>query len=99
NRFSELFPKCCLMRSTEVFAPRDRDSAFFEDLQSFIIRNPGERPADRLKLRNIPLKDLQLRSAPREDTLDNVLDELLAQCHIVVQIGVSHFGLDHPELR
>ena len=58
----------------------------------------GKRSLHALELRHVAFEDLQLAAPLVEHAADDGHEEPLGQLHHVVEVGVGHLRLDHPEL-
>src|SRR5262249_35787762 len=93
-----------LIGSTEVTAPlklvlelalRVR---ILEHLYCIVVLKPWKWRGDLFQFRHISLKLRELSAPVLQHPMHDERDELFRQHHYVVQIGIRHFGLDHPKL-
>jgi hypothetical protein len=74
-------------------------SPLLQVLHGIVVRHARERSLDRFEFRDVAFEHLQLFAALIENAADHVEDHLLGDALDVFEVGISHLGLHHPELR
>ena len=99
HRPVELFGQNRFIASAEIIPVLKIHTLLVQNLRSFIVRDSGKRRDDSFQRCCIPIQALQLFLPILQHPLDDERNEIFRQDHAVVQVRVSHLGLDHPELR
>ena len=87
-----------LVGTAEVAAPFKRQPFGLEGLHRIVVGDARKRFLHRFELRQVTFEDLELALAVLEHASDDRDNQVLGEIHDVVQIGVGHLRLDHPEL-
>ena len=98
HRPIELLRQRRLVRRAEVAAPLERQPLLLQDLDRVVVRHARERRLDRLELRvsrSSTFSSVCRRSSTRATTETH---QAFGELHHVVEVGVGHLGLHHPEL-
>src|SRR5215467_12921451 len=72
--------------------------ALVEQLDCIVVLEPGKRRRDGLQFREVTSKFFELGPALFKYSLNDVAEEVLGECHYVIQVCVCDFGLNHPKL-
>ena len=64
-----------------------------------VVRDARKRRLHPLELGDVALQDLQLAAPRVQRAPDDIDEQPFGERHDVVQVGVRHLGLDHPEFR
>jgi hypothetical protein len=88
-----------LLRRAEVVAVGEVGLGVLgQDLGRLVVAETRERRGDRLELTQVALEGGELRLTRLEHVRDDRHEHVLGQLHDVVEVGVGHLGLEHPEL-
>src|SRR4026207_848113 len=67
-------------------------------LNRIVVLEPWKRRRDVFKPGDIALQFRQLFAAILEHSADDECNKLFGEIHYVVELGISHFRLNHPKL-
>ena len=98
HRPIELLRQHRLVGAAEIAADLERHALVVQDLRRLVVVQPRKRRLHRFELRRVALEHLQLGLPLVEHARDDRRDQPFGQRDHVVEIGVRHLGLDHPEL-
>ena len=71
--------------------------SFLERFDGFIVGDAREWRLDFFQLRYVAADGLQVGAATFQAALDYESQKAFGELHEIVERGISHFGLDHPE--
>ena len=94
----ELLGEDGFVAAAEVAAPLDFAAVLLEDFHGVVVADARERGLHCFELCDVAFQDFQLFAAVFQDAADDVDDHLFGDALYFFEIGVGHFGLDHPEL-
>ena len=103
HRLVELRRNVGFVRRSQVAAPfeivfqRAFGVGFLQHLYGFVVSDARERGFNLFQLRDIAPDDLQIAAPLLQAALHQKADQAFGQVHEVVEFGVGHFRLDHPE--
>ena len=98
HRAIELFRQHGLVGAAEIAADLEGQALVEQDLRRLVVMQPRERRLHRFELRGVALEHLQFLLPAIEHARDHRGDQAFGERDHVVEIGVRHLGLDHPEL-
>ena len=99
HRPVELLRQRRLVGPAEVAAPLESAApCSCSVFDRVVVGDPRKRLLDRFELRSVAFEHLQLAPPLVEHAADDRDDQVFGQVHHVVEVGVGHLGLDHPEL-